>query len=237
VRSSFVGRSPPKTYGIATRARISAEDTTSFTNTALERVSFANARIRADVATFAARSRRLSTAKNTLAQIDSKAVRCQAVPHAAGFGIAQLVSTAAWPIAILGSTSPVPASSVPAIGCGTHRPLRIGFCQSTRHKYEHLSFGESGREPGLALHTAYGRSSGDCGVPLDNRHVLRYKGSRTVESRVMDRLMFLSTRKHVQQLSLSAASSAGGDCQDHHSGFGRFARRRVGGDDSVLRAR
>jgi hypothetical protein len=106
VRSSFVGRSPPKTHGIATRARIPAEDTTSFTNTALERVSFANARIRADVATFAARSRRLSTAKNTLAQIDSKAVCCQAVPHAAGFGIAQLVSTAAWPIAILGSTSP-----------------------------------------------------------------------------------------------------------------------------------
>jgi hypothetical protein len=55
------------------RARIPAEDTTSFTNTAVERVSFANARIRTDVATFAATSRRLSTAKNTLVQMDSKA--------------------------------------------------------------------------------------------------------------------------------------------------------------------
>jgi hypothetical protein len=27
---------------------------------------------------------------------------------------------------------------------------------------------------------------GDCGVPLDNRQMLRYKGSRTVKSRVMD---------------------------------------------------
>jgi hypothetical protein len=58
---------------MATRARIPAEDTRSFTNTALERVSFANARIRRDVVTFAARSRRLSTAKTTLVQMGSKA--------------------------------------------------------------------------------------------------------------------------------------------------------------------
>ena len=34
-RCSLVGRSPPKTHGIATRARIPAEETTSFTNTAV----------------------------------------------------------------------------------------------------------------------------------------------------------------------------------------------------------
>lgn len=37
--------------------------------------------------------------------------------------------------------------------------------------------------------------------------------------------------------SLSVASSAGGDCKDHNSGFGRLARSWVGADDSVLRPR
>jgi hypothetical protein len=55
------------------RARIPAEDTRSFASSALEWVRLTNARIRRDVITFAARRRRLSTARNTLAQMDSKA--------------------------------------------------------------------------------------------------------------------------------------------------------------------
>jgi hypothetical protein len=52
--------------------------------------------------------------------------------HLLGIGIAQLVSTAARPIAILGSASVAPASPGPAIGCGTYRPLQI-----SRHVYEY----------------------------------------------------------------------------------------------------
>lgn len=44
-------------------------------------------------------------------------------------------------------------------------------------------------------------------------------------------------QKMPDMLSLSVASSAGGDCQDYGARFGRLARRGVGVDDGVLRAR
>ena len=62
--------------------------------------------------------------------------------HVLGFGIAQLVSTAAWPIAILASASLGAGWLGRAIGCGIHRPLQMCF-QIGRHVYEHAIFGES----------------------------------------------------------------------------------------------
>jgi hypothetical protein len=41
-------------------------------------------------------------------------------------------------------------------------------------------------------------------------------------------------KKQSNMLRLCVASSASGDCQDNSSGFGRFAWRRVSGDDVVL---
>jgi hypothetical protein len=43
----------------------------------------------------------------------------------ARFSIAQLFSIAAWPVPIVGSVVLAPAWRGPAIGCGTHRPLRM----------------------------------------------------------------------------------------------------------------
>src|SRR4249919_107682 len=45
--------------------------------------------------------------------------------HLLGLGISVLVSTAAWPFAILGSVSLGLGRGGPVIGCGAHRPFRI----------------------------------------------------------------------------------------------------------------
>jgi hypothetical protein len=61
--------------------------------------------------------------------------------HLLGLGISLLVSTAAWPVAILGS-----ASLGLGLGCGAHRPLRTCSFQKGRPDCEHRIFGKSRRE-------------------------------------------------------------------------------------------
>jgi hypothetical protein len=77
--------------------------------------------------------------------------------HLLGLGISLLVSTAAWPVAILGSRSLGLGLgwSGYRMGWGAHRPLRICLFQISRREYERRIFAEScPSRP--ALHTAYG---------------------------------------------------------------------------------
>jgi hypothetical protein len=75
--------------------------------------------------------------------------------HLLGLGISLLVSTAAWPVAIRAASALGSAWGGPAIGCGTHQPLRICLFQINRREDEHRIFGESVANP-PALRTAYG---------------------------------------------------------------------------------
>ena len=68
--------------------------------------------------------------------------------------------------------------------------------------------------------------------------------SRQIAGKAPNDLVFIGARGAVMRTGtfrpgalISVASSASGDGQDHSSGFGRFARRWVGGDDSVFRPR
>ena len=58
--------------------------------------------------------------------------------HLLGLGISVLVSTAAWPVAILGSVSlGARPGGGPATGCGEHRPPRIRFLSTREREREH----------------------------------------------------------------------------------------------------
>jgi hypothetical protein len=66
--------------------------------------------------------------------------------------MAQLISTAAWPIAILGSVSLGAGLAWAAIGCCTHRPPQRRLFQKGPSEYEHWLFGKSRREPPSTAH-------------------------------------------------------------------------------------
>jgi hypothetical protein len=69
-------------------------------------------------------------------------VAAGAAAHLLGFGIAQLVSTAAWPMALFSSVGLGAGLAWRPIGCGTHRLLRICLFQTRRQDlYEHRIFG------------------------------------------------------------------------------------------------
>jgi hypothetical protein len=83
----------------------------------------------------------------TLPRWSGVLVAVGAPAHLLGFGIAQLATTAAWPIAILGSVCSAPGSAGQAIGSGRHRPLRTCLLQIRQRPYEHRICGEARREP------------------------------------------------------------------------------------------
>jgi hypothetical protein len=90
----------------------------------------------------------------------------------AGFRRAQLVSTAAWPIATsparldrrladrdLGQCESWRRPRLARPSAVAHRPLRMCLWQISQHEHEHRIFGESRRETATPDLTAYGRSS------------------------------------------------------------------------------
>ena len=83
----------------------------------------------------------------TLPRWSGVLVAVGAPAHLLGFGIAQLVSTAAWPIAILGSVSLGVGLGLVRLSA-VARTGRFGRAcvQRGRHDYEHRIFGESRRE-------------------------------------------------------------------------------------------
>ena len=77
----------------------------------------------------------------TLPRWSGVLVAVGAPAHLLGFGIAQLVSTGAWLIAILGSASLGAGLVWPGLpGSGTHRPPQMCLFQKGRPEYEQRIF-------------------------------------------------------------------------------------------------
>jgi hypothetical protein len=73
----------------------------------------------------------------TLPRLSGVLVAVGAPAHLLGFGVAQLVSTAAWAVAVLGSVSlGAGLAWSPAIGCGAHPSPRIRFLLTREREYE-----------------------------------------------------------------------------------------------------
>ena len=73
----------------------------------------------------------------TLPRLSGVLVAVGAPAHLVAAGISVLVSTAAWPVAVLGSVSLGAGWPGPVTGCGEHQRLRIRFLSTREREREH----------------------------------------------------------------------------------------------------